>query len=344
MTTDHEVGGSTPPGRAPPNETSRRGGGHAISLVEELDRSRIRWVIRLRSVVTVVLVGLAVVTAPTREVWQQVVPVAGLALVVFAANALWRFLLERRLLPNDRIALYQCLFDVFAISLAVYHFGTGGFTGFLYLIVIVVAGVLLPRDKTLYMAAAASAVYFLLLFMETYGYFRPVPPASPGEGLLEVQIPQAGILVNLGVKVFFFYLVALSIANLQDLLQRYTREADFLARFNKSIINAVPVGVMVLDLARRIVRINPAMCRATFLAKEDEALGKALDEVMPGAEEAWSDAFARVEESKEEVRLLGATVPLRGGADLRANIRLQPILEDGEVLGTVLSFQLAGRK
>ncbi len=312
-------------------------------MKEELERSRLAWVIRLRSVVTLVLVGLAIVTAPVRDVWFRVVPVIGIAALVFAANALWSILLSRKRIPIERLALYQCLFDIFVVSIGVYQFGTSGAAGFLYLLVIITSGVLLPRDKTLYMAGAASAVYFLLIFMETYRYFIPIPPAQKGEGLLETQLPHADLLVNLGVKVFFFYLVALACANLQDLLGRFSREADFLARFNRSVIEAIPVGVLVLDSTHSVIRMNAAMARTLLLSSETAALGKHLGEILPGIGGEWDRGLAKIEHDKQEVRLLGATVPLSNSRTMRANVRMQPILEQGEVLGVVLTFQLASK-
>lgn len=308
----------------------------------ELMREKHVWVIRLRYVVSAVLAGSYILSVPVDQIFQQswtMIAMAALIMLVIASNFLWVLMLKRGDVSHTNIGYYQCIFDLVVVSLLVHQHGASGLMGYLYILVILIAGVLLHRRGIILIAAASSVMYLLLLLFETYGYTVPLPKILGGVRLLP---PNVQFLIDVVIKVFFFYLIALSCANMQDLLAKTTKESEFLANFNQGIIDMIPIGVMVIDAGRNIVMFNPAMERSTFI-KSSEALGNEVNQVFKGIDEQLMSALSKVEESGDEVRLLGVHMPLPDGRDMKANIRLQPLKVDGQVLASVCIVQTAPR-
>jgi hypothetical protein len=72
-------------------------------------------------------------------------------------------------------------------------------------------------------------------------------------------------------------------------------------------------------------------------------MGKHIEEIFPGMNEAWGKALAQVEETGEEVRLLGAAMPLSGDRSVRVNARIQPLKLGDQILATVCLIQTGSR-
>lgn len=300
------------------------------------------WVIRLRYVASAVLAGSYILRVPPDQILVQsfsMLALAALILVVVAANFIWIILLKRKNISHTSIGYLQCASDLLVVSLLVHQHGASGLMGYLYIVVILIAGVLLPRRGIILIAAISSMLYLLLLLLETYGYSVPLPQILGGVGLLP---PNVQFLIDVVIKVFFFYLIALSAANMQDLLAKTTKESEFLANFNQGIIDVIPIGVMVVDVGKNIVMFNPAMERSTFIPAT-EAIGNPIMSVFKGLDDSFESALSKVEETGEEIRLLGATFPLPGGKETKANVRIQPLTVDGQVLATVCIVQTAAR-
>lgn len=310
----------------------------------QLMRDKHIWVIRLRYVVTAVLAGSFLLSVPLEQLLTvnlniPILALAGIVLLVFAANFIWIILLKRDDISHETVGYWQCILDLLVVSLLVHQHGASGLMGYLFILVILVAGVLLQRKGIVLIAAISSVTYLLLLLLETYGWTVPLPDIIGGVKLLPENVQ---FLIDVCMKVFFFYIVALSCANMQDLLAKTAKESEFMAEFNKEIIEMVPVGVMVVDMGRNIVLFNPTMERTTFI-KSDQAMGNPVTEVFKGLDESWNNAFTQSEEKGEEVRLLGTSIPIPGGKMSRANVRMQPLKVNNQTLGTVCIIQSAAR-
>ncbi len=316
------------------------------------------WVIRLRYLISAVLAGSFIIRVPLESVLDMslsfpMLVLAAIVTVIVATNVLWSVLLKRKDISADVLGYYQCIFDLIVISLLVHQFGASGPSGYLFVLVIFVAGLLLPRKGIVLIAAASSVLYLLLLLMERYGYSVPLDmklidfsdiqlvgdQELQAVGLLPANIQ---FLIDVVIKVFFFYLVAYSSANMQELLTKAQRESEFLAAFNQGIVDMVPMGIMVFDAGRNIVLFNPAMERTSFVKSED-AIGRPLHDVFPGLDESWGAAIEKTESTGEEIRLLGATMALPGDRSIRANVRFQPLKVQEQILGTVCCIQTAAR-
>ncbi len=312
------------------------------SALDLLVRDKHRWIIRLRYLLSVVLAGSYIMRVPLDHLLTQsfdMMVLAAIILIVVAANFLWSLLLKRGEMPLETLGYYQCILDLVVVSLIVHQYGARGYAGYLFVLVILVAGILLQRRGITLIAAASGVVYLLLLLMEHYGYTVPLPSILGGVSLLP---PNIQFLIDVVIKVFFFYIIALSAANMQDMVSKQARESEFMATFNKEVIEAVPIGVMVLDLGRSIALYNPAMER-TAQIESAQAMGQSLTDVFSGLDDAWLRALDQVEETGEEVRLLGAVLPVAGGKQMRVNARLQGLKLNGVILATIVTIQTASR-
>lgn len=312
------------------------------ATLDTLVRDKHRWIIRLRYLLSVVLAGSYIMRVPLDHILTQgfdMMVLAAIILIVVAANFLWGLLLKRGEMPLETLGYYQCILDLVVVSLIVHQYGASGYPGYLFVLVILVAGILLPRRGITLIAAAAGVVYLMLLLMEHYGYTVPLPSILGGVSLLPANIQ---FLLDVVIKVFFFYIVAIAAANMQDMVSKQARESEFLAMFNKEVIEAIPIGVMVLDLGRSIALYNPAMER-TSQVETAKAMGQPVADVFPGLDDAWMRALDQVEETGEEVRLLGATLPISGGKPVRVNARLQGLKLNDAILATVITIQTATR-
>lgn len=314
----------------------------AASSLDVHLRDKHLWIIRLRYLLSVVLAGSYILRVPLERLLTQsfsMLALAAIIMIVVAANFLWGILLKRGDMPLATLGYYQCIFDLIVASLIVHQYGAKGVVGYIFVFVILVAGILLQRRGIMLIAAAAGVIYLLLLLMEYYGYNVPLPPILGGASLLP---PDIQFLLDVVIKVFFFFIIAIAAANMQDMVAKQARESDFLAMFNKEVIEAVPIGVMVLDLGRTIAVFNPAM-EITSQVDSAKAMGMPIGDLFPGLDDSWFRAMDQVEETGEEVRLLGAVLPTAGGKQTRVNARLQGLRVNAAILATVVTIQTAIR-
>ncbi|MEK8022370.1 MAG: PAS domain-containing protein [Candidatus Hydrogenedentota bacterium] len=311
---------------------------------QQLIREKHIWVIRLRFVLSFVLAGSYILKVPVDSIldlslsWPMLA-LAAIILIIVSANFIWLRLLKRNEVPLESIGYYQCIFDLLVVTLLVHQYGARGLFAYLYVLVILISGVLLQRKGIILIAAMSSVLFLLLLLMEHFGYTVPLPPVLGGVGLLPANVQ---FLIDICIKGFFFYLVAISCANMQDMLQKAAKESEFMANFNQGIVDMVPIGIMVIDAGRNIAMYNPMMAQTTQIEAAD-ALGKTLTETFKGIDDTWETALSQVESTGEEVRLLGTLIPASGGRSIRCNVRFQPLKIGDQVLGSVCLVQTAAR-
>lgn len=300
------------------------------------------WVIRLRFVVIAVFSANYILGIPIDDpwvLWERAGFAISVVVISMAANIIWRIALKTNRLTPDALAYYQCIFDLLAVSLIVYRHGPGSAASYLYIIVILMAGLLLPKRGILVIAFACTVLYMIFDLMQINGYLVPLPIVESSAALLPSEIH---FLLGVVIKGFFFFIIAFSCAHLQDLLHRMTRESEFLADFNSQVIQMIPVGVVVMNIAREIEVFNPAMVRISWIDAVD-AIGKHVSDVFPGIDTAWNEALERVEKTGEEVRLLGTLLPIANGKTIRVNARLEPLRMKDQILAVVCTIQTAHR-
>lgn len=353
------------------------------------NREKFGGIIAVRWIVSIAFPGALIIGAPPEAFVEVAVRVGGIALFLLAANAVWWLSLRRYLFSLENLALVQPLYDLAALAFGLHLYGSAsGPAGFLFVLVVLEAGILLPRRGSVLVAGAASIAYALLLLLEAQGLGNPLFPSTLSAGLLPAE---ANLVIQALVKILFFYVVAYLAADFTeafdaahrrtvealaaaqaaersaraaeddartaqraaeqsagearaalDRAREASKEATFMAEFNKAIIENIPIGVIVLAADTQILVYNAAMMRITEIPPID-ALNRRLDDVFPGLSREWEDPLRRVQETGEEIHLLGVKVPLRDGNYVPANVRILPLKTGDAVLGVVLAFQTSKR-
>jgi two-component system, NtrC family, sensor histidine kinase PilS len=223
------------------------------------DRLWLVWLVKVRVVILTFLLGieLAIVqfTPTLLPVWLFV----GTILLWYGVSLFYLLLL--RLWQNYRIqALLQVLADLCLVSLVVYI--TGGVDSslnVLYPLVIIVAGILLPRSWAHLSAALGFILYGSVLELTYFGIVPSYSGTHPGLGAL-----QAIILINLFAYIAVAYLTGLLAAKLRqvDVKLKYTSGAlEDLQALHENIIQAISGGLITTGLDGRITLVNLAAQR-----------------------------------------------------------------------------------
>src|SRR5580698_5175511 len=176
------------------------------------ERNWLAWLVRVRIFILTVLLAVELAVTefspsplPTRLFVSTILFWYSLSLFYVLLLSFWK---EHRLQ-----ALLQVLTDLIFVSIVVHQ--TGGWDSslnFLYPLVIIVAGILLPRIWAHLVAAFAFILYGTVLELNYYGIVKSYCTTHPG-----LKVLQAIILVSL----FAF----LAVANLAGLLATKLRQA-----------------------------------------------------------------------------------------------------------------------
>jgi len=154
-------------------------------------------------------------------------------------------------------ASLQVLTDLIMVSLLVHE--TGGWDSslnFLYPLVIIVAGILLPRVWAHLVAALAFILYGMVLELNYYGVVHSYCTTHP-----ELKTLQGLILVNLFAFLAVAYLASLLVAKLRQArvqLKNASGALEDLQILHENIIQSVSSGLITTGLDGRITLVNNA--------------------------------------------------------------------------------------
>jgi two-component system sensor histidine kinase PilS (NtrC family) len=154
-------------------------------------------------------------------------------------------------------ASLQVLTDLILVSLVVHE--TGGWDSslnFLYPLVIIVAGILLPRVWAQLVAALAFILYGTVLELNYYGLVRSYCTTHPGPKAL-----QGIIFVNLFAFLAVAYLAGLLVAKLRQArvqLNDASGALQDLQILHENIIQSISSGLITTGLDGRITLVNNA--------------------------------------------------------------------------------------
>jgi two-component system sensor histidine kinase PilS (NtrC family) len=190
-------------------------------------------------------------------------------------------------------ASLQVLTDLVMVSLLVHE--TGGWDSslnFLYPLVIIVAGILLPRMWAQLVAALAFILYGTVLELNYYGVVHSYCITHP-----ELKALQGIIFVNLFAFLAVAYLAGLLVAKLRQArvqLKDASGALEDLQILHENIIQSISSGLITTGLDGRITLVNNAALKLLERTQE-QLLGKAVTELfldaLPNAE---SQAHAEV--------------------------------------------------
>ncbi len=297
----------------------------------------IRWLIALRvMVITTLFVGSMIVQVASR----MILPLQSLYLLTVSTYVLTLIYTALYLAHiSTRIqAATQILGDVLVVSGFVYV--TGGLYSpfsFLYLAVIAVAALLLPRGGLL-AAGLASIAYGAMVDLMVFRVL-PIPPNLVGTRPI---LPTSRVLLQLFVNIVGFVVVALLVAYLAESVhsmagrleveRRRSQRAEALA---DHVLRSIGAGMIALDGAGIVLHANPAALKILELPSDEKAVGRSIESVLPLETNNWGLLLSRARSRR--VNRLEDRIAERG-EDL--GLSLGPLTDDtGKQAGFVISFQ-----
>src|SRR5580698_8081659 len=281
------------------------------------ERNWLAWLVKVRILILTFLLAIQLAVAeltptrlPLRLFLSTMLLWYNVSLFYIALLSFWD---EHRLQPS-----LQILTDLVMVSLLVHE--TGGWDSslnFLYPLVIIVAGILLPRVWAQLLAALAFILYGTVLELNYYGLVRSYCTTHP-----ELKALQGIIFVNLFAFLAVAYLAGLLVAKLRQArvqLKDASGALEDLQILHENIIQSISSGLITTGLDGRITLVNNAALKL-LERTQDELLGKAVTELfldaLPNAE-SQTHAEVRFDTTGTfrktvRVRVTALNVPGRG--------------------------------
>ena len=308
-------------------------------------KEALRWAIFLRLIVlsAILVPGMAILYGPESHFLSLRLSFLYGVTILFS---LFEYIYARK----ENSVVFQIyshlIFDLVVISSIVDSTGSVGspFT-FLYILLILEAGVFLRRSGAVMWTTISSLVYLLL------GILR-----FSGEGPLFSDYERGGFLLTSGpghplFDVFFplslFYLVALSIGFIASRLDRAGEkvrnlgmELKRLSLESADILYNIPTGVLTCDLSKRLIFANPACLNFLSLEGRD-VVGYPVWKVFTRRHGALEKLIDETIRERSPVSRAEVTIG-QGGDKGRVDLGVSTsLLHDvnGEVLGVTAIFQ-----
>ncbi|MHB8217390.1 MAG: two-component system sensor histidine kinase NtrB [Candidatus Sulfotelmatobacter sp.] len=220
------------------------------------ERNWLAWLVKVRILILTFLLGIQLAVAqltptrlPLRLFLSTILLWYTLSLFYVLLLSFWK---EHRLQAS-----LQVLTDLILVSLVVHE--TGGWDSslnFLYPLVIIVAGILLPRVWVHLVAALAFILYGAVLELNYYGVVRSYCSTHP-----ELKALQGIIFVNLFAFLTVAYLASLLVAKLREArveLKDASGALEDLQVLHENIIQSISSGLITTNLDGRITLVNNA--------------------------------------------------------------------------------------
>jgi two-component system sensor histidine kinase PilS (NtrC family) len=235
------------------------------------DRNWLAWLVKVRILILTFLLGIQLAIAeftptrfPVRLFLHTILLWYTVSLFYVLLLSFWR---EHRVQAS-----LQLLTDLVMVSLVVHE--TGGWDSslnFLYPLVIIVAGILLPRVWAHLVAALAFILYGTVLELNYYGVVRSYCTTHP-----ELKALYVLILVNLFAFLAVAYLASLLVTKLRQArvqLKDASGALEDLQILHENIIQSISSGLITTGLDGRITFVNSAALKLLERAS-DQLLGK----------------------------------------------------------------------
>jgi two-component system sensor histidine kinase PilS (NtrC family) len=249
------------------------------------ERNWLAWLVKVRILILTFLLGIQLAVSeltpsrlPLRLFLSTILLWYTISLFYVVLLSFWR---EHRLQAS-----LQVLTDLVMVSLVVHE--TGGWDSslnFLYPLVIMVAGILLPRVWAHLVAALAFILYGTVLELNYYGIVPSYCTTHP-----ELKALQGIIFVNLFAFLAVAYLAGQLVSKLRQArvqLKDASGALEDLQILHENIIQSVSSGLITTGLDGRITLVNNAAQKLLGRAPE-ELLGKPVSglflDALPNAE------------------------------------------------------------
>ena len=249
------------------------------------ERNWLAWLVKVRILILTFLLGIQLAVSeltptrlPLRLFLSTILLWYTLSLFYVVLLSFWQ---EHRLQAS-----LQVLTDLVMVSLVVHE--TGGWDSslnFLYPLVIIVAGILLPRVWAHLVAALAFILYGTVLELNYYGVVPSYCTTHP-----ELKALRGIILVNLFAFLAVAYLAGQLVAKLRQArvqLKDASGALEDLQILHENIIQSISSGLITTGLDGRITLVNNA-AQKLLEGAPDQLLGKPVAglflDALPNAE------------------------------------------------------------
>jgi len=249
------------------------------------ERNWLAWLVKVRILILTFLLGIQLAVAqltPTRLPLRLFLS----TILLWYTFSLFYVILLSHWKEHRLQASLQVLTDLVMVSLVVHE--TGGWDSslnFLYPLVIIVAGILLPRVWAHLIAALAFILYGTVLELNYYGVVRSYGSTHP-----ELKSLQGIIFVNLFAFLTVAYLAGLLVAKLREArveLKDTSGALEDLQILHENIIQSISSGLITTGLNGRITLVNNA-AQKLLERRSDQLLGNPVTglflDVLPNGE------------------------------------------------------------
>jgi two-component system sensor histidine kinase PilS (NtrC family) len=281
------------------------------------ERNWLAWLVKVRILILTFLLGIQLAVAELTPTRLPLRLFLSTMLLWYTASLFYVLLLsfwqEHRLQAS-----LQVLTDLILVSMLVHE--TGGWDSsfnFLYPLVIIVAGILLPRVWAYLVAALAFILYGTVLELNYYGVVRSYCTTHP-----ELKALQSIIFVNLFAFLAVAYLAGQLVAKLRQArveLKDTSGALEDLQILHENIIQSISSGLITTGLDGRITLVNSA-AQKLLERTPDQLLGQPVTrlflDALPNGE-SQTHAEVRFEtkgtfRKTVRVRVAALNVPERG--------------------------------
>ena len=233
------------------------------------DKTKLRWLILVRILFSLLLLGSAVV----QQIGETAIPLDrslmilyGLILAIFILSVVYGVVLKR--IKNVTLfAFIQISIDTLFATLIV--FLTGGFVSvfsFLYLVVIIYSSMLLPMRGTMVIAALCSLQFGALVELEYFGFIDPI--GNNGQALANAY-DWSQIFFKLMITITACFAVAFLSSLLSEQTRKTKEELRTMEGHVKRVEKMAAIGEMAAGLAHEIKNPLAALTGSIQLLKED---------------------------------------------------------------------------
>src|SRR5271169_1938192 len=223
------------------------------------ERNWLAWLVKVRILILTFLLGIQLAVAqltPTRLPLRLFLS----TMLLWYTASLFYVLLLSYWQEHRLQASLQVLTDLILVSMLVHE--TGGWDSsfnFLYPLVIIVAGILLPRVWAYLVAALAFILYGTVLELNYYGVVRSYTTTHP-----ELKALQGIIFVNLFAFLAVAYLAGQLVAKLREArveLKDTSGALEDLQILHENIIQSISSGLITTGLDGHVTLVNNAAQR-----------------------------------------------------------------------------------
>jgi len=312
-------------------------GGATAPPVLSPSPNTLRTLLGLRLVVISTLFLGALIIQVTTGMILQLRGLYAIFLATYGLSLIYLVLYLRSVSPRLQ-AVVQLLGDIAIVTGFVNM--TGGLYSpfsFLYLTVIVVAALLL-RGGGFIFAGLSAVAYGLLVDLMVFNII-PIPPNITG---MQVAEPTTRVFYQLMIHVGGFILVAFLVSYMTESLrtahhrlEEETERAKQFVALTDHVVRSMGAGIVAVDLEGHVLHLNPAGGSILGVEDVDQAIGLAIDCIMPLRGHDWGLLWTRA-----RVRPISRLEERLGSTETRLGLSIGPLRDErGSLVGFVVNFQ-----